>query len=340
VELFSQVATRPVYNTRAVVLRTGVPADTFRAWERRHGLPAPARTEGNHRLYSDRDVATISWLRDQTLTGVTIRQAIALLKSREAWSPASDATVSGPSPIRANPYHSTILGPRLARFCIGMVAALVAYDSRAASHLLDEAFAFAPFENVCLQVLQAGLYEIGDRWQRGEVLVSGEHFATSFVARKLGAFLSSSRPKLGRGPILTTCLEGELHEVGMLMTSVFLSRRGYSVVYLGPNLPTDDLITTIQNIRPPMVLLSASTRESARKLARSSNEIKSACSALGSRPFVPEIGFGGRVFVEDPSLLREVDGIFCGRDVDHAVASIESVLDLTPPAAATKTGSA
>jgi DNA-binding transcriptional MerR regulator len=69
VELFSRLATRPVYNTRAVVLRTGVPADTFRAWERRYGIPSPVRTDGNQRLYSDRDVALIAWLRDQTRTG-------------------------------------------------------------------------------------------------------------------------------------------------------------------------------------------------------------------------------------------------------------------------------
>ncbi|HLL49709.1 MAG TPA: MerR family transcriptional regulator, partial [Thermomicrobiales bacterium] len=73
-ELFSRLATRPVYNTRAVVLRTGVPADTFRAWERRYGIPSPVRTDGNQRLYSDRDVALIAWLRDQTRTGVTISQ--------------------------------------------------------------------------------------------------------------------------------------------------------------------------------------------------------------------------------------------------------------------------
>jgi hypothetical protein len=33
----------PIYNTQAVVQLTGVPAPTFRAWERRYGVPRPAR---------------------------------------------------------------------------------------------------------------------------------------------------------------------------------------------------------------------------------------------------------------------------------------------------------
>ena len=68
--------TVPEYNTRAVEKLTGIPADTFRAWERRHGLPAPARTAGNHRLYSERDIAIITWLKKMTDQGVSISRAV------------------------------------------------------------------------------------------------------------------------------------------------------------------------------------------------------------------------------------------------------------------------
>ena len=33
----------PLYNTRAVVHQTGVPAPTLRAWERRYGILTPQR---------------------------------------------------------------------------------------------------------------------------------------------------------------------------------------------------------------------------------------------------------------------------------------------------------
>ena len=51
-QVLSQFSTTPLFNTKAVSQETGVPADTFRAWERRYGVPRPQRTEGGHRLYS------------------------------------------------------------------------------------------------------------------------------------------------------------------------------------------------------------------------------------------------------------------------------------------------
>lgn len=324
-ELFSRLATRPVYNTRAVVLRTGVPADTFRAWERRYGVPSPVRTAGNQRLYSDRDVALIAWLRDQTRSGVTISQAIEMFKSRDSQS--GETSEPFLSQLASDAMPTTSEDRALSRYTNELVAALVAYDSKTASNLLEEALAIVPVEDVCLNILQPALYEIGNRWHRGEILISGEHFATSFAVRTLGSLYNLSRPEQGRGPIVATCLEGELHETGLLMTSLFLSRRGFRVVYLGANLPVGDLVNTIQELQPPVVLLSASTLEGAVNLARSSGEIKVMSKARDSQGCAPEIGFGGKIFIDMPFLQERVDGIYCGRDANEAVDIVERYLD-------------
>ena len=81
--MFERLSGEPIYNTSAVARRTGVPADTFRAWERRYDIPRPGRTSGNQRLYAERDIATISWLREQTASGMTISQAIALFRLQQ-----------------------------------------------------------------------------------------------------------------------------------------------------------------------------------------------------------------------------------------------------------------
>src|SRR5690348_5933786 len=74
----------PLYNTIATVRLSGVPAPTLRAWERRYGVLAPERAGNTYRLYSERDVAKIRWLREQVERGVSIRQAVALLDRLEA----------------------------------------------------------------------------------------------------------------------------------------------------------------------------------------------------------------------------------------------------------------
>lgn len=314
--LFSRLAAEPVYNTRAVVQRTGVPADTFRAWERRYGLPCPARTGGNQRLYSDRDIATIAWLRDRTGSGMTISQAIELYRRRDESDDIGRRVTVSPVDVEPDPH--------LARITETMVEALIHYDAHAASTSLEEALAFLPVEEVCLRVLQPVLYEIGRRWERDEITVSSEHFASAFVIRKLGALFNLSQPENGRGPIVAACLEGELHEVGLLLTCLFLSRRGFGIVYLGPNLPIDDLIDTIRRLQPPLVILSASTPEAAEHLAAGIPEIKSRCAGNGGH--APTIGFGGYTFVERPDLRDGIDGAFLGVDADEATRVVERLI--------------
>src|SRR5215472_17519958 len=73
----------PLYNTKAVVHHTGVPAPTLRAWERRYGILSPRRGENDYRLYSERDMILVGWLRERVENGMTISQAIALMRTIE-----------------------------------------------------------------------------------------------------------------------------------------------------------------------------------------------------------------------------------------------------------------
>src|SRR5271166_7062357 len=79
-ELYSDM---PLYNTKSVVHHTGVPAPTLRAWERRYGVLSPRRSDNDYRLYSERDMMVVTWLRERVESGMTISQAIALLRSLE-----------------------------------------------------------------------------------------------------------------------------------------------------------------------------------------------------------------------------------------------------------------
>ncbi|GIW08274.1 MAG: hypothetical protein KatS3mg060_3079 [Dehalococcoidia bacterium] len=55
----------PYLTMGAVVKRTGIPADTIRAWERRYGIPRPQRTASGRRLYSEADLDVLRRLRDR-----------------------------------------------------------------------------------------------------------------------------------------------------------------------------------------------------------------------------------------------------------------------------------
>ena len=50
--------------------RTGMAEATLRAWERRYGILEPQRTESGYRLYSERDIAVIRWLKHKLAEGI------------------------------------------------------------------------------------------------------------------------------------------------------------------------------------------------------------------------------------------------------------------------------
>src|SRR5436305_11826756 len=70
----------PLYNTKAVVQQTGIPAPTLRAWERRYTFLSPGRADNSYRRYSERDIVLIRWLKEHVDDGMSISQAIALFR--------------------------------------------------------------------------------------------------------------------------------------------------------------------------------------------------------------------------------------------------------------------
>lgn len=301
-------ATEPLYNIKAVVQRTGIPADTVRAWERRYGIPRPQRTPTGRRLYSEQDIATIRWLRERTAAGMTISQAIQQLRSL------------GNAALAVAPLERD-QGPRdFATLANELLAALLGFDYQAADAVVEEAFALYRLEEVCLRLFSPVLVEIGDRWHRQEATIAQEHFASHFVQRRLGSLLQTYSPPVGRGLIVTACAPDELHELGILMLSVFLVRRAWRVVYLGANVPIPDLVQTTARLHPALVCLSATNGHAARTLI-------AAATAIAQLPAPrPAVAFGGWPFNTDEGLRAQVAGHYLGVDAQEAVAQIEHLL--------------
>ena len=306
---------RPTYNTAAVEQQTGLRPATFRAWERRYGFPKPRRLPGNQRLYSDQDIAAIRWLQRRTDEGLSISHAIRLLqvRLREGVVPHAPADVETGRPTAA--------------MADDLTRALLAFDAVAAEQVLSEAFAMYRVEEVCLGVMTPALVEIGERWHNGEISVATEHFASSFLRRKLFSLLNVYESGRGRGLVFAGCAPDEWHEIGVLMISLFLVRRGIRLGYLGPNLSADGLAETLRHHRPDLLIVSATSEETAERVG----ELESVVSALPEPR--PALGFGGHGF-DDEARRQRVAGTFLGPDATSAVQIVEHLLGGTTNGAA------
>lgn len=307
----------PFFNLKAVVQQTGLKPDTLRAWERRYGLPTPKRSSGGHRLYGRRDIDTINWLMARQGEGLSIKRAVELWRQIESEgqdplaAPGGVAPAAGPMPAPA------IVGETLAQLRKEWIDACLAYDERRSEQVLAQAFALYPPETVCLELLREAMAQIGARWYQGEVTVQQEHFCSALAIRRLEGLVMAAPLPTRPGRILATCPPHEEHIFGLLLLTFLLRRRGWEVVYLGANVPVEQLETTVAVTKPNLVIMAAQQLHSAATLLEAAELLQREGVALA---------YGGLVFNRAPDLRARIPGHFLGDNLEAAVRQVETLM--------------
>jgi MerR family transcriptional regulator, light-induced transcriptional regulator len=301
----------PIYNLKVVVSETGVKPETLRAWERRYGFPKPLRSPGGHRLYTLRDIRTINWLIERQKEGLSISRAVELWRNLEesGQDPLYSESLSQPFPTidRSN---LEILRQEWLEACLD-------FDEESADTAITQAFAIAPPELVCFEILQKGLSEIGQKWYQGDVSVQQEHFATSQAINRLHTLLNAAPSPTREGNLLAVCPAGESHEFGLLLTTYLLRRQGWEVIYLGANVPLPKLEAAIHTIKPVLTIGLAQTLPTANSLAELANFLDQHGISLA---------YGGGIFNTIPALIMHIPGYYLGETVEGSTKVIERIL--------------
>ena len=316
----------PTYNLKAVVQETGLKPDTLRAWERRYGIPEPDRSGGGHRLYSQHDINTLKWLLARQDEGLSISRAVALWHSLtdEGRDPLHVYPVQpSPEPVAAYAPATVEMGSAIAGLRQAWIDACLAFDERRAETILNQAFSYYSPEDVCFDLLQKGLVEIGDGWYEGRVSVQQEHFTSALAMRRLDSLLAATPPPTRSGRILVGCPPGESHTFSPMMVTLLLRRRGWDVIYLGADVPTNRLQATIDRTQPDLVVFSAHLLDTAASLLD---------VAYYLRDIDLSLGYSGYAFGVLPELSRRIPGHFLGFDLRQTPQLIENIILNRPSA--------
>lgn len=225
-----------------VALRTGVNAATLRAWERRYGILQPRRTNGGHRVYTLDDVARVRAVAALVDRGMRPASAIERLSS----------SVDGTPPGVADEVR-TRLWETIDRF-----------DEQGARTTLAEATVLLRPVDLCDDVLVPVLRRLGESWRSSPRSIGREHFTSSLVRSQLVTMLPTADD---RGPTcLAFCPEGEQHDIGLLMAAAVVATTGARVVFLGGHTPRASIDVLLEELRPSLVLVAATTRRTAARL--------------------------------------------------------------------------
>lgn len=246
----------PRHPIQVVSRRTGVTQDSLRAWEKRYGAVEPRRAPGGRRLYTDADVERLILLRRATDAGRRIGQVAGLPTDELAAIVAQDekAIARAPRPQPRPSRASEGSSPEAYRAaCLDAARELDFERLRAA---LGSARLELTLPVLLERVLGPFLEEIGDLWHRGDLRISQEHLASSVVRSVLSGQESARSVSRGAPVAVVTTPPGQRHELGALMASVTASAEGWRVVYLGADLPVEEIASAVRQVKARALLLS------------------------------------------------------------------------------------
>ena len=235
---------------RLVTKLTGLSADVIRVWERRYKAVVPRRSDGGTRLYSELDLRKLVLLKAAVDAGHAI-SSIAALDEEQLRSLTDSANSAGGSTIgpKANEGYFELIAQYLER--------VSRFDASGAADLLARSAAVTEASVFVFEVVLPILREVGDRWHAGDLTVAHEHLVSAQIKGFLFTFTRLFRPLPGAPRLIAATPAGHMHEFGALVAAYLGAARGLHVVYLGANVPDQDLMDAVDKSGADVLILSA-----------------------------------------------------------------------------------
>jgi len=235
---------------RAVVARTGLNPDTIRAWERRYGAIDPTRSTGGTRQFSEEDVTRLLCLKELRERGFSL-PTVARLPTDELTSMRRGDVTERETFARAQPTQPPLTPPQKA-----YLEAIEELDANGALRQLRVMSEDVGNLQLILGVAIPIMWEVGRRWSEGSLGAAPEHLVRAQLKSLMNSRLEQIPVEEGARRLLFTTPAGQLNEFGILAGSVLAKEAGFDVLYLGPNLPTEEIIWSVAKSQAEILVLS------------------------------------------------------------------------------------
>ncbi len=219
---------------------SGIKAHTIRIWEQRYQFLKPNRTDTNIRYYSNdelKKILNIALLNKygykishiDKMNEVEVKEKILLLSQVQA---------------------------QQEKIVNDLIKCMIDLDIEKLEEILDKYIIARGIERSITQIIFPFLEKIGILWLTNHINPAQEHLVTNIIRQKLivGIEGATSLLKVNK-TVLLFLPEGEYHEMGLLFVYYLLKSRGASVIYLGANVPIND-VEYVVKLKKPNYLFS------------------------------------------------------------------------------------
>lgn len=282
------------YSIREIESLTGIKAHTIRIWEKRHNLINPERTETNIRLYSDEDVKHILNVSTLYNHGYKISK-IAKLSPQQVSQKIHEIS-------RHDSVQNSVFIDRL-------TVCMIEYDEKGFHELLTQSIKQHGFENTILRIVYPFLRKVGVLWLSNHIHPAQEHFISNLIRQKLAVATDSiPYPSVDHPKQAVLFLpEGELHELGLLFYNYLLRTKGYRTYYLGQSVPLKDVIKTVSDVQPDLIVCSLS-------FVQSDSQLSDFLSAIDDQFQDLTMAFTGKPLLDRESMVPDSIKLFASAE--------------------------
>ena len=234
----------------AVARRLGVAPATLRTWDRRYGLGPSKHNAGDHRRYSQEDLARLTYMRRLVIAGVSPFDAAKRAKT-----------------------HTPNIAPHLIEQDRVMREDLVdvlwratkSYDDQYIESVLRKELADSGVVLTWEQVLIPLLALVGDEWENGDkdknATIAAEHFIVDILRKLFIERQLKLNDAVNDRPVLLASVSRERHTLPLALTAAALAERKIRCQSLGAESPGEVIAEVFKKVAPPAIFIWAQVPE-------------------------------------------------------------------------------
>lgn len=241
----------PKYSVKQAAEMTGLTLNQVRLWERRYKLVSPQRASNGYRLYSQEDLDILRFARRETEKGVSIQVL------------ADQIREDRPSILRQlkeekriTPRKVFASDPRQLPNYDLMIHSIASGNPLKFERLLIQAQAGQSFAEALRTVDLPLLARIGEMTTRNDINITSSHLASAIIRRRILAYVQNLGIPQGDRPVIMACAPNDYHELGLLCCLMELTQEKISTLYLGPNVPLQEISFYCDKVEPRALVFS------------------------------------------------------------------------------------
>jgi methanogenic corrinoid protein MtbC1 len=233
--------------------RTGLSTYVLRAWEHRYNAVSPQRSSSGRRLYSDADIERLKLLQSATRGGRRIGDVAGLAREDLIAMCLADGFFK--APVSSLPPQDTDQ-QQVDHHFEACMDAIRQMNSTGLESALYNASVVVSVPVLLEDILCPLLHAIGNECRLGAMRISEEHMATAIIRSFLGTLKLNGHANRTDLTMVATTPAGQRHELGALMVAVTAASEGWNAIYLGADMPADEIAAAAKRTGAKAVAVS------------------------------------------------------------------------------------